>query len=1172
MLTDITSRHSVADQQFIDGLSTRVIMDFRSSVYQPAYIAAHANIFINHEWIDIDALRLFVERAPQPELSSPPSGSPIGRVKLEHDASTTRLSSAGSISAHPIVKTRTLEEGGREVLEILSDSESDESDRPTAVSTNEDSIDVDDSSSLPASDFRSDSVDMETDFDDDTTSSDEFDASVDWKKSGTRWQDEQISSEVLVGPIRVTKEVTVQRLERLTELASVYPIPAISTGFVLDLHDPKFEIKDGEGKLYTIDALIKNKDNDSWSGNTGVADTKVFVTFEPGEPPILCRRSRLHCRGAYACERVDLALLEVERRDLDPASRDAIFAAQRQTRREEGTTAERKVAELIQVIQDQKCYATDSNGVKCNGVPILKQKKERSGGHNFWVACSGWRKDFKEKHRTWSIPSEVDENLFVKAFSGRALAADKSKDTPPCSAIVHPTTGLKRRHCPHSHIAQGKPVTSRIVNRACSATRTIYVPLDPTIRKALIVHPNNTPHNHPMPPLTKASFELKDTYRQCIKAVGCVGATVAKVDNAPSTSLLLDGRKPGEFAPALQSNQVKRKLVREVKMEAYPAGLDAAGAFKLFWDDMKKPIDERYIHRLVTMPDGGIMILTCLAALMRLLDDPGVTSFETDTTFKRVEGDINEWEVVIFLKALQRAVTIARAYVNGASAEFFERLYDEFQSVKLELTGKPVAFKRFVEGGNLLAMNSDMEAAQVLGAARSFLKTSDPDYSGISRDTPGEEVASEFVKLCVTHAKRAVLDFRSLVSEEDYNRLMDFVYIDSEEALEEFSEFVRGLGVKKIQDWWDHKEMSSWILPCLVKSQSRMSAEDWDNTPATTNTGEAQHHYTNSRTGTKLSLVEAMESGHKLDESVVREIDISIKSGVLVNPRNESYHRRSRNTTRESTTIRKSRESRALADERAQIQLEIDAEKLAQKESSARLKALQARKSENRKNSKPSKSSGSRTVVVAASSSGRVTTRTIGLQSRNPDPNPPSPPVASTSAAPVPSPSASAQGVQLPAVDQCHMQTLPDTLTTAYGHGGFLDNGFFDFGLPPIPANGLQDFVDWGSLNASWFDQFNIVPSADAFAPVAQGYPDTAGIDYGFLMGQDFQFPSPMPSSPLPRLPPVPVSSPPAPTPSPTLQPAVIVPRKRKTRDEVDPANVIHCPRARKVPKRADQI
>lgn len=48
------------------------------------------------------------------------------------------------------------------------------------------------------------------------------------------------------------------------------------------------------------------------------------------------------------------------------------------------------------------------------------------------------------------------------------------------------------------------------------------------------------------------------------------------------------------------------------------------------------------------------MILTCLAALMKLLDDTGVTSFEMDTTFRRIVGDINEWEVVLFLKALQR--------------------------------------------------------------------------------------------------------------------------------------------------------------------------------------------------------------------------------------------------------------------------------------------------------------------------------------------------------------------------------------------------------------------------------------------------------------------------------------------------------------------------------------
>lgn len=46
---------------------------------------------------------------------------------------------------------------------------------------------------------------------------------------------------------------------------------------------------------------------------------------------------------------------------------------------------------------------------------------------------------------------------------------------------------------------------------------------------------------------------------------------------APSTQILLNGKKPGEFAPALQSNAAKRKLVRAEKLAAYPAGLDVAG-------------------------------------------------------------------------------------------------------------------------------------------------------------------------------------------------------------------------------------------------------------------------------------------------------------------------------------------------------------------------------------------------------------------------------------------------------------------------------------------------------------------------------------------------------------------------------------------------------------------
>jgi hypothetical protein len=63
--------------------------------------------------------------------------------------------------------------------------------------------------------------------------------------------------------------------------------------------------------------------------------------------------------------------------------------------------------------------------------------------------------------------------------------------------------------------------------------RTIYVPEDPTIRKAIVVNTkiDAQPHNHSILPPTKASIIIKNMYKACIEAAGIVGSTVRKVDN-----------------------------------------------------------------------------------------------------------------------------------------------------------------------------------------------------------------------------------------------------------------------------------------------------------------------------------------------------------------------------------------------------------------------------------------------------------------------------------------------------------------------------------------------------------------------------------------------------------------------------------------------------------------
>jgi len=64
------------------------------------------------------------------------------------------------------------------------------------------------------------------------------------------------------------------------------------------------------------------------------------------------------------------------------------------------------------------------------------------------------------------------------------------------------------------------------------------------------------------------------------------------------------------------------------------------------------PLEARYIHNVIHAPDGAILILTFQPFLATLVHE--ALSFQVDTTFKRVRGDLNEWEIVIFHPSTNR--------------------------------------------------------------------------------------------------------------------------------------------------------------------------------------------------------------------------------------------------------------------------------------------------------------------------------------------------------------------------------------------------------------------------------------------------------------------------------------------------------------------------------------
>ncbi|KAJ7919721.1 hypothetical protein B0H13DRAFT_2428752 [Mycena leptocephala] len=432
---------------------------------------------------------------------------------------------------------------------------------------------------------------------------------------------------------------------------------------------------------------------------------------------------------------------------------------------------------------------------------------------------------------------------------------------------------------------------------------------------------------------------------------------------------------------------------------------------------------------------------------------------------------MNEWELSIFAKIVLRSASVVRAYINRGSTDFFELLFDELQRVKLMVTGRPMPLKRFVKGGNIHVMNSDMDGAQVLGICRSVMKHNDPEYSGIPNDTPPEQVASEFVKICWRHAKEPVHDFRSLVPEADHARLRDFAYIDSKEKL----------------DWWAHKQMHAWIIPCLVRSQSHIPNNIWDTTPSTTNTNEAQHAWTNSLTSIGLSLVEAVETAHKLDCKVADEIELTLRTSIFANPNNEQSHRVARNSARQSTRARKARESDELNDETKEISDLLAAEAEKRRESNAFWRDLKERLQAVKGKGGPS-GRGTSTPLLSASSSGRVKSTPIKVASRKRSEQSnviPPPKTTDAQSPPLPILSTNLPGVGTALLDQPDAAIVPEFYLPHQVIQPIEDssaNTAFDFGRPDLTSarnnadvSGLDDqpFPRTLPFNPSFDAQYN---------------------------------------------------------------------------------------------------
>ncbi|KAJ7776033.1 hypothetical protein DFH07DRAFT_936976 [Mycena maculata] len=732
-----------------------------------------------------------------------------------------------------------------------------------------------------------------------------------WQKSTTLWLNEGVSSEIchFSDQIKVgSKRTKVSHVERVTGLPSQFPFPSEATAFLIDVTNiPNLDSN------ATVDALLK----DQVLMFTPEADRPAVVQ---GSTPMSlgsfsavltqkhsCRRSKPKCCGAYACESLAPEFTNVERRELDPNSRDRLVEAQLRTREIQDSTRTGQVLSFLKSISDWQCGAVDStaNRVCSGGKAVPKKLAQRRPNKNYVLVCS--HRDVIQcptGHRMLEIPDFIDEDLFLKAVNGEKIVEDEDQGDE-CCKVSSSRQGKKGRNiCPFNHIKEGCPFEAKVVHLPCVAEMFVFIPHEdkhPELARKCIV-----------------TYAVAEKYKECVRKFG-LGATVAKVEKAPSTKEILGGLTPSLYHLSLVSRDTKTKLINQVKSEPMNQARHENQTVESYISEQRiLPDEKRYIY--VSECEGRTAIFGIKHGIIKYIHK--VRTLDCDTTFKPVVGKTNVYEINGWMPGVNAEVTLGRVWIK-----------EELLALVRRLTNQKLGFVALHRSGTLLGFNADMETAPLLGMADTLIPTIDiPSVTEEVLDALA--LIKWIVRICYSHIKRGIPDI-SYLPREDQDRIHNFMYIETSEDVEEFKLWIRTLpdpnGV--LLRWWEQKEMHQWLLPTIIQCLSDMDPDDWHVIEATTNSEKPSMRRTMRKLGSEWGLSNHsystqpesifLSASHSLrvfrynilDTRRAAEIEIMLQSGNLHNPRNEVSHRYANRNRRRVHATEKAKQSRGEEEE-----------------------------------------------------------------------------------------------------------------------------------------------------------------------------------------------------------------------------------------------------------------
>ncbi|CAG8655082.1 7545_t:CDS:2, partial [Cetraspora pellucida] len=336
-------------------------------------------------------------------------------------------------------------------------------------------------------------------------------------------------------------------------------------------------------------------------------------------------------------------------------------------------------------------------------------------------------------------------------------------------------------------------------------------------------------HNHPPLPPEKIPVDIKLSLQSLISQ--------AIDDNNIITPRYIQSK----IHQSLNSVDKLRILVAKAYKNMHPYGQGILGVLHAAKNSHSEIKD--YVHHIEWINSSLILIICMLKQQADLLIN--LRSFQIDLAFKRIKGDINEFEINIYDTKNKLILSYCRIYTNVSSADGYKKLFCTLFETIEELTNENICVRHIHQKG-WECIIGDLDAVQAKGLGLALYNI-DP-----SRDWKMHLI--HIFKSCIVHFQQNLLNKR--FSQEIYNLAKLILNAPSQELVESILDKIKLSDEPGAKEWANYYK-TPWIISSLNVHMSKMEHNIWRTHNNNTNSAESAHALVNKE-GKQLNLLSAI--------------------------------------------------------------------------------------------------------------------------------------------------------------------------------------------------------------------------------------------------------------------------------------------------------------------------